>query len=121
MNPHSGGPPDLRYSGPNYTHDSDSSHQWQASQHHMPPLQYQAGGGGLQQSRNSWDLASYLDTSPAAMSAAAASGHGNRQGSNGGYSGRDIADGSALPLLSEGETKMRTTQTQPKSQQVPNS
>lgn len=112
MNAHSGGPPDRRYSGPLYTHAGEQGVQWQGSQNHMAPSQYQHGGGGLSQSRASWDFG-YLDTSPAVMPA---SGHGSRQNS-GGYSARDMRNGSAVPLLSEGETKLRTTQRN--NQQVP--
>lgn len=116
VNVKSGGPPDLRFSMTNYGQASEQSHQWQGSQHHMQPTQYQQVGGGNLNTRNSWDGASYLDTSPVAMATSAVSGHGNRQ--SGSYSSRDMTGSSRLSM-SESEAKLRAPQ-QP-SQQVPSS
>lgn len=113
MIPHNGGPPDLRYSASNYSHANNQVHQWQGSQHHMPSSQYHSVSGGHAQSRNSWDLASYLDTSPAV----AASGHGSRQ--RGSYSSRDMGDGSSLSLSPDDEIRLRNKHHP--SQQVSNS
>jgi hypothetical protein len=116
VNAKSGGPSDLRFSMPNYGQGSEQTHQWQSSQQHMQPTHYQQVGGGNPNARNSWDDASYLDTSPVAVATSAVAGHGNRQ--SGSYSSRDMTGASRLPM-SEGEAKLRAPQ-QP-SQQVPSS
>jgi hypothetical protein len=55
------GPSDLRVSVP---HPHEGSGHWQGSQHHMPAAQqYQQLGS--QSARNSWDISSYLENSPA--------------------------------------------------------
>lgn len=55
------GPSDLRVSVP---HPHEGSGHWPGGQHHMPtPQQYQQLGN--QSARNSWDMSSYLDSSPA--------------------------------------------------------
>jgi hypothetical protein len=108
VNAKSGGPPDLRFSMPNYSQASEQTHQWQGSQHHMQPTNYQLNA------RNPWDGASYLDTSPVAVATSAIAGHGNRQ--SGSYGSQDMTGSSRLSL-SEGEAKLCAPQ-QP-SQQVP--
>jgi hypothetical protein len=116
VNVKSGGPPDLRFSMPNYGQTSDQTHQWQGSQHHMQPTQYQQVGGANLNARNSWDGASYLDTSPVTLATSAVAGHGSRL--SGSYNSRDMTGSSRLSL-SEGEAKLHAPQ-QP-SQQVPTS
>jgi hypothetical protein len=115
MNAKSGGPSDLRFSMPDYGQASEQTHQWQGSQHHMQPHYQQVVGGNLN-ARNSWDEASYLDTSPVAVATSAAAGHGNRQ--SGSYSSRDMAGSSRLSI-SEGEGRLHAPR-QP-SQQMPSS
>jgi hypothetical protein len=115
VNAKSGGPPDLRFSMPNYDQASEQTQQWQGSQHHMQPHYQQVVGGNLNV-RNSWDGASYLDVSPVAVATSAVAGHGNRQ--SGTYSSRDMAGSSGLSM-SEGEAKLRAPQQA--SQQVSSS
>lgn len=116
VNAKSGGPPDLRFSMPSYGQAGEQTHQWQGSQHHLQPTHYEQVGGGNLNTRNSWDGASYLDTSPVTLATSAVAGHGN--GQSGSYSGRDVTGSSRLPI-SEGEPKLRAPRQS--SQQVPSS
>lgn len=57
------GPPDLRVSVP---HPHEPSSHWQGGQHHMPtPQQQYQQQLGSQSARNSWDMSTYLESSPA--------------------------------------------------------
>jgi hypothetical protein len=76
------GLPDLRVSVPNYSHVAEPSSRWQGSAQHMSPVHFQHLGNAS--ARGSWDLSTYLDTSPATANPS------NGQPLN--YNGRHLSD-----------------------------
>ncbi|RDW69537.1 hypothetical protein BP6252_08557 [Coleophoma cylindrospora] len=109
-----GGPPDLRLS---LTQTQDASNQWQGNQHHMlnaqAPYPHYGGAAGGQQSRGSWDMSSYLESSPHSASAAGTSSntfHGQSSQSSHGqgqshHQQQQHLSEAAAPVGSHGENR----------------
>ncbi|QSZ30154.1 hypothetical protein DSL72_004674 [Monilinia vaccinii-corymbosi] len=118
-----GGPPDLRIAVPHGT--QESSHWAQGNAHHMPTpqQQYQAQLGNAAavaaSARGSWDLANYLDSSPA--TAAGTSGPGvdyQGQGQPPHQTSRNVVDAS-MAGGGSGNRALSSLQHQQQSQQIP--
>lgn len=106
------GPPDLRVSVP---HPHESSSHWQGNQHHMPtPQQQYQQQLGHQSARNSWDMSTYLENSPAT---AGAGGTSTPQSMN--YpNSRNIAD-SPMPGGDNRIVRSLSSQQRQQSHQMP--